>query len=197
MPFLRFQFQNGTFLELSASDSGTAIQEPKRRPQRTPRHPAPCVRITNATGGPVHFLDTLTHGLALPPVLVWPAPLPCSLAVPLSRPACCSCCPRFPAARSCYRARRCCPSSAAPCPENARLRYDPVPAPAVSIHRPIRLHMSAPRRPLCAVLGSLRGSHAPVLPAHPADHIPVSGILLHPRTRDDMTPQNGGPSATL
>lgn len=114
MPFLRFQLQNGTFLELSASDSGTAIQEPKRRPQRTPRHPAPCVRITNATGGPVHFLDTLTHGLALPPVLVWPAPLPCSLAVPLSRPACCSCCPRFSAARSCYRARRCCPSSAAP-----------------------------------------------------------------------------------
>lgn len=42
----------------------------------------------------------------------------------------------------------------------------PLPAPAISIHRPIRLHMSASRRPLCAVLARLRGSHAPVLPAH-------------------------------
>lgn len=206
MPFLRFQFQNGTFLELSASDSGTAIQEPKRRPQRTPRHPAPCVRITNATGGPVHFLDTLTHGLALPPVLVWPAPLPCSLAVPLSRPTCCSCCPRLLSRESIFGF-----SPRAPCllPENSILSSHPLPTPSRRLHQlkfeslpvqssvHVKSHRPAHGRPLCSILARLRGSHAPVLPAHPADHIPVSGILLHPRTRDDMTPQNGGPSATL
>lgn len=36
MPFLRFHPQNGTFLELLPSDSGTAIQEPKWRPTASP-----------------------------------------------------------------------------------------------------------------------------------------------------------------
>lgn len=56
---------------------------------------------------------------------------------------------------------------------NARLRPCPSNPRCMGIPRP------AHGRPLCSILARLRGSHAPVLPAHPADHIPVSGIRLH------------------
>jgi len=56
---------------------------------------------------------------------------------------------------------------------NARLRPCPSNPRCMGIPRPVH------GRPLCSILARLRGSHAPVLPAHPADHIPVSGIRLH------------------